>query len=168
MNCREAQTQIFAERDSALGDPERAALVAHVAACGACRRVREDLTTTLAYWKTTAQAVVVPDAEREWHAVRRKIRGGVEAGEVRLTPRRPGWLTWLTVPLAAAGALALALYVSMPTGNPTNPGVRPSTAPVARADSVEVGGRNASTMVFLDDKSGWLIVQASDVTPKQG
>jgi hypothetical protein len=164
MNCREAQTQIFAERDGALAENERAALVSHVAQCGDCRRIREDLATALAHWKTTAQNTLVPDAEREWHAVRRKIRGGVAAGEVRLTPRRPGLLTWLTVPLAAAGALALALFISVPTG----PQPEAVTPQVARAESVEVSGRSASTMVTVDEQSGWLIVRASDVTVKQG
>jgi hypothetical protein len=168
MNCREAQTQIFAERDGALGEPERAALVSHVAACGDCRRIREDLASVLTHWKTAAQNVVVPDAEREWHAVRRKIRGGVEAGEVRLAPRRPRLLTWLTVPLAAVGALALALFISMPTGPAPDPRVEPAVTPVARAESVEVRGRNASTMVYVDDKSGWLIVAANDIAPKRG
>src|ERR1044072_1311092 len=145
MNCREAHNQILAERDGALGNPERAALISHVEQCGACRRGREDLPAALSLWQTTAQAVVVPDAEREWHAVRRKIRGGVEAGEVRLTPRRPGLLTWLAVPVAAAAALAFALYMS-PGGDDPGPNVSPGATRVARAESVQAG-RNASTMV---------------------
>lgn len=169
MNCREAQNQILAERDGALAETERAALMSHVEHCGDCQRVRADLTQTLTLWKTQAQAVVVPDAEREWHAVRRKIRGGVEAGEVRLTPRRPGWLTWLTVPLAAVGAAALALLISLPSGHDGSPTSAPARTPhVARAESVRAPGQNTSTMVYVDDKSGWLIVWASDVTPKQG
>lgn len=167
MNCREAQNQIFAERDGALAETERAALVSHVAQCGGCRQLREDLASALTHWKTTAQTIAVPDAEREWHAVRRKIRGGVEAGEVRLTPRRPTLLTWLTAPLAAAAALALALFISLPDNRPAHEGVSPATH-LARADSVEVSGRAASTSVYVDDKSGWLIVWASDAAPKKG
>jgi len=165
MNCREAQNHILAERDGALAETERAALMSHVEHCGDCQRIRADLISALTHWKMRAQAVVVPDAEREWHAVRRQLRGGVEAGEVRLTPRRPGWLTWLTVPLAAASALALALFISLPSGE----GPAASPAPhVARAESVQAPGRNTSTMVYVDDKSGWLIVWASDANPKQG
>src|SRR3954471_10104074 len=168
MNCREAQNQIFAERDGALAETERAALVSHVAGCGDCRRMREDLAVTLTHWQATAQDAAVPDAEREWHAVRRKIRGGVEAGEVRLTPRRPGLLTWLAVPVAAAGALALALFISTPGSTPVDGAVHPPATHLARAESVEVSGRAASTMVYVDDKSGWLIVWASDAAPKRG
>jgi hypothetical protein len=43
-----------------------------------------------------------------------------------------------------------------------------STEPSVRADFVEAPGRNASTMVIVDDKSGWLIVWASDASPKEG
>jgi hypothetical protein len=161
MNCREAHDQILAERDGALGSPERAALISHVEQCGACRRVREDLTATLSLWQTTARNVVVPDAEREWHAVRRKIRGGVESGEVRLTPHRPAFLTWLAVPVAAAAALALALFIAQPGGGDSGKGASSNFTRVARAESVDAG-RNASTMVYMDDKSGWLIVLASD------
>ena len=168
MNCREAQAQIFAERDGALAENERAALVAHVAECGDCRRIRAEFTAALTHWKSAAQNAVVPDPEREWQAVRRKIRGGVEAGAVRLAPRRPGLLTWLTVPLAAAGALALALFISVPTRNSPEDATPAALTHVARADSVVVSGRNASTMVYVDEKSGWLIVWASDAAPKQG
>src|SRR6187549_3483366 len=145
MNCREAQNQIFAERDGALAETERAALVAHVAQCSDCRRIREDLVVAVDFWRAEAAKVTVPDVEREWHAVRRKIRGGVEAGEVRLTPRRPGLLTWITVPLAAVGALALAFFISLPSGPKTDAGTPPATQ-VASAESVEAPGRNASTM----------------------
>jgi hypothetical protein len=166
MNCREAQNQIFAERDGALAETERAALVAHVAQCGGCRQLREDFASALTHWKTKAQTVAVPDAEREWHAVRRKIRGGVEAGETRLAPRRPALLTWLTIPLAAAGALAMALFISLPGGKP-GPVDTPAPSHLARAESVQVSGRDASTTVYVDDKSGWLIVWASDSAPKR-
>jgi hypothetical protein len=33
---------------------------------------------------------------------------------------------------------------------------------------VQVSGRDASTTVYVDDKSGWLIVWASDSAPKRG
>jgi hypothetical protein len=168
MNCREAQNQIFAERDGALAETERAALVSHVAECGDCRRIREDLVVAVDFWRVEAAKAVVPDAEREWHAVRRKIRGGVEGGEVRLTPRRSRFLTWVTVPLAAVGALALALFISLPTETPSAGSQQSPPSHVARAESVEVSGRNASTMVYVDDKSGWLIVLASETAPKQG
>lgn len=163
MNCREAQDQIFAERDGAPDESRRAALDGHVAQCRDCRRIRDDLTAAFAMWRTDADRVTVPDAELEWHAVRRQIRGG--AGTA--TETRPRWsFSWFAVPLGAAAALALALYVA-----PSRPGaVEPDATAthVASAESIEVSGNNASTMVFVDDKSGWLVVWASDGKPKSG
>jgi hypothetical protein len=50
---------------------------------------------------------------------------------------------------------------------PTDPGMSvPLRSQASRADSIEVPGSNASTMVYVDDKSGWLFVWASDL--KQG
>jgi hypothetical protein len=42
------------------------------------------------------------------------------------------------------------------------------SAVAARADAVEAPGGNASTMVFVDDRSGWLIVWASDSGGRSG
>ncbi|MBL9210668.1 MAG: zf-HC2 domain-containing protein [Opitutaceae bacterium] len=156
MNCREAQHRILTERDGALDEPSRAALAGHLADCAGCRRVQDDLTAALSAWRTEVANVTVPDAEREWHAVRRRIRGG-ETGADRPARSRRSLFTWIALPLGAAAAAALALYVS--------PSPRFDPAPIAHVDSVEAPGNNASTMVFVDDKSGWLIVWASDATP---
>jgi hypothetical protein len=162
MNCREAQHQIFAERDSALETTQRAALDGHVAECADCRRIRDDLTAVFATWRTKVDHVAVPDVDREWYAVRRRIRGGVEPGVERTTSPRRSFLPWLTLPLGAAAALAVALFVTRAPDAPAPTPVSPGKARVARADSVEVPGNHASTMVFVDDKSGWLIVWAND------
>src|SRR3954466_11888028 len=134
MNCREAQDQVFAERDGALDSTQRAALDSHVAGCATCRRIRADLATAFTLWRVEVEKVVVPDAEREWHAVRRRIRGGAEAGtETTARPRR-NLVPWLAVPLGAAAATAVALFVATPT-----PPVIVHSAPVphtARADSI--------------------------------
>jgi hypothetical protein len=74
---------------------------------------------------------------------------------------------WLTLPLGGAAAAAIAVFVSLPPEKPQPP-VAVSPTPTARAEFVEAPGNNASTMVFVDDKSGWLIVWASDAVPKQG
>jgi hypothetical protein len=160
MNCREAQAQVFAERDGALDPLQRAALDSHVAECATCRRIRDDLAAVFMTWRVEVEKVPVPEAEREWHAVRRRIRGGVEAGAERTSQPRRNLVPWLAVPLGAAAAAAVALFVTPQT--PTAIRTSPPAAQVARADSVEAPGNNASTMVFVDDKSGWLIVWASD------
>lgn len=165
MNCRQVQPQIFAERDGALDYNQRAALDGHLAQCEACRRIRDDLATALTVWRTEVTHVVVPDAEREWHAVRRRIRGGAESGAERSSRPRRNLFAWLAVPLGAAAAIAVTLFVVT-----QDPSVVPSNAPtnVARANSGDVPSNDTATMVFVDDKSGWLFVWASDATPKQG
>lgn len=156
MNCREAQDRILTERDGALDETSRAALADHVAACAGCRRVQADLAAALEAWRADVANVTVPDAEREWHAVRRRIRGG-GTGTQRPVRSQRSLFAWIALPLGAAAAAALALFVS--------PSPRFDPAPIAHVDSVEAPGNNASTLVFVDDKSGWLIVWASDATP---
>jgi hypothetical protein len=167
MNCREAQSQIFAERDDALDNTRRAALDGHLAQCDDCRRISADLTAALAAWRTEVSQVTVPNAEREWHAVRRQIRGGAEAGAARVARPRRNLFTWIGVPLGAAAALALGLFVLSPTSPPVESGTH-SAAHIARANSVEVPANNATTMIVVDDKSGWTFVWASDAAPKRG
>lgn len=167
MNCREAQSQLFAERDAALDSNQLAALEGHLAHCGDCKRVRDDLAAVFKVWRADVNQVQVPDAEREWHAVRRRMRGG--AGTAGTQTTRSGWklFTWLAVPVGAAAAVALALFTS-PQTSQTIQSTTASTATVARGNSVDVAGDKATTVVFVDDKSGWLFVLASDPTPKQG
>ncbi len=141
-------------------DSPGAPLAAHVAQCAACRRIQENLAAALSTWRTQTSLASVPDAEREWHAVRRRIRQGTDATS---HPHRR-WLALVTWPLAAAAAAAV-LFVSLP--RPDSRGVA-SGEPSVRADFVEAPGRNASTMVIVDDKSGWLIVWASDASPREG
>jgi predicted anti-sigma-YlaC factor YlaD len=150
MNCREAESRLFAAEGDA---SERAALDTHLAGCATCRAARDRLAAALDTWRAEARATPVPDTEREWHAVRRRIRGG--AGSEAARPRR--WLLpWLALPLGAAAALAVTLFVGREEIAP-----RAAAPQGASADSIDVPG-NASTMVYVDDKSGWLIVWASD------
>lgn len=167
MNCREAQSQLFAERDGALDNNQRAALDGHLAQCDDCRRTRENLTAVFIAWQVKSNRAPLPNIEREWHAVRRRIRGGVEAGATRGTHQPRNLFAWIGVPLGAAAAVALAFFVS-PQLTSTSPAPARGSGQIAQANSVDVPGNNAATMVFVDDKSGWLFVWASDAAPKQG
>lgn len=158
MICQEAQHQIFAEGEGAPDATARAALDGHVAHCADCRRIRDDLSAALAMWQREAEKVIAPDAEREWHAVRRRIRGGATAGTQTARPRR-NIFAWVTVPLGAAAAGALA-FMALRQEAPAP--VRPSRAQIAQADYVEAPGRNAAIMISRDEKSGWVFVTASD------
>lgn len=167
MNCREAQSQIFAERDGALDHSQRAALDRHLALCDGCRRSRETFTAALTAWRIEVSQVTVPDAEREWHAVRRRLRGGMEAGAERPERPRRSLFTWLAVPVGAAAAVALAFFVA-PSSAPQHSPEAHGGANIARANSVEVSGSKAPSMIFVDDKSGWTFVWAADANPKRG
>lgn len=159
MNCREAQSQILTPPEGVADPTRRALLESHLAHCAGCRRVRDDLAAALETWRSDVAQAVVPDAEKEWYAVRRQIRGGAEAGRAAARPRRT-LFTWIALPLGAAAAAAVALFVAPQFQSGTL-----SSAAMAHVDSVEAPGNNASTLVFVDDKSGWLIVWASDANP---
>jgi anti-sigma factor RsiW len=153
MNCRDAERQIFAERDGALDTSQRAALTEHVAHCAACRDTRNHLAAAIESWRHSTQAVVSPDPVREWEALRRQIRGGVSS--VAQPSRRRNVIPWLALPIGAAAAVAVALFVNRP--EPSANDVRQ----VARADAVEVSA-GAGSVVVVDDKSGWVVIWEGD------
>jgi anti-sigma factor RsiW len=152
MNCRQAEDFIFAERDGALSEDQRAALVSHVAACAACQRTRNGLTTAIDAWRVSNSRLHVPDAERAWHDVRRVIRGA------ETVPHRRSTIGWLGVPLAAAAAIAIGFYLAPA---PAQSGATTENAQVASRD-VSTVSPPGSTVVYVDDKSGWTFVLAAD------
>lgn len=160
MNCRSAQRLLSAERDGALAPTERAALDAHLEACADCRRFRAAVAGAAEAWRTSVASVPVPDIERAWQAIRRELRsGGVPAGgEARPTP----WFSRWVLPIGAAAAVAVVAIVVAPRWGQAP--VPEATAPreMARAEFVEVPGNASSSMVYVDDKSGWLVVWAVD------
>ena len=160
MNCRDIEPLLLAERDGVLTSKQHADLAAHVAGCPACRRERLIYGEAVTFLKTDAANVAVPDAEKEW----RSIRSQLHAGGAKSAKKRPlAPLIWFSAPLAAAAALAFAFFVTRPPVTQA-PSLTPQTSPteVARADFVEAGDTNASTMVYVDKDSGWLVVWATD------
>jgi predicted anti-sigma-YlaC factor YlaD len=155
MNCHAAQRLLSAERDGALASSERASLDAHVAECGECRQMRTAIAAAVESLRAASAQIAVPDADRAWQDIRRAIRTTAPAGS-RERGAFPRW----TLPLTVAAALALAATLAPRwLGNP----VPTNTArlEVARADFVETA-TNTSSMVYVDDKSGWLVVWAVD------
>jgi predicted anti-sigma-YlaC factor YlaD len=149
MNCRSAQPLLSAERDGALAFRERADLEAHVAGCAECRRFQATLAATGEQLRAAAARVVVPDEVRAWQDIQREIRlSKPEAA-------RPWWnvVRW-AVPLTGVAALAMVAFISPDLTDDDD-----AMPTVARAEYVEVGG-DASSMVYVDDKSGWLVVWA--------
>jgi predicted anti-sigma-YlaC factor YlaD len=148
MNCRSAQRLLSVARDGALAARECAALATHVEECAECRQFRVTIDAAGESLRTAAARVTVPDEERAWQDVRRELRAARPAG-------RDAWwgaVRW-ALPLGAAAAVALVAF-RPESDQPI------ATRMVARADFVEVPG-NASSVVYVDDQSGWLVVWAS-------
>ena len=92
----------------------------------------------------------VPDADEEWRLLQARLAAPRRR---RLAP-----VTWIGLPLAAAAAVAVAFILTRPT---------PSTlagASFASVDYVEVAGRDATPVVYVDNDSGMLVVWAVDNT----
>lgn len=164
MNCRTALLHIASERETGLEAGTRSDLEAHVAACDSCRRARSNLAAALEAWRAEATLVPTPDPSREWQAFRRRIRGAPEAHSRRTATHRWFNPAWLAIPAAAA---LVALTFFRPAAGPEDVAGGKAGA-TARAEAVEAPGGNASTMVFIDDKSGWLIVWAIDASGRSG
>jgi anti-sigma factor RsiW len=159
MNCRDAERQIAAERGGALEARQRAALKQHVATCASCRTQRAELDAALASWKLSTEAAALPDSTREWESVRRTIRHK----STQPAPHRRHLLSWVALPQGAAAALMLTLWTNQA------PAPAPASAPtVARTsnDSVEVSAADGS-VVFVDDKSGWVVIWETPTPPRQ-
>ncbi len=158
MNCHSAQPLLSAERDGALTLRERADLEAHVAGCAECRRFKAVLAAAGEHLQVAAAQVKMPDEERAWQDIRREIRAAKQA------PARAWWSfgRW-TMPVGAAVAALAVIAIVAPTITDDDP---PEVATTARAEYVEVG-EGASSVVYKDDQSGWLVVWAVP-PPKSG
>jgi hypothetical protein len=153
MNCRDVEPLLFAERDGALTPAQCAELAGHVATCAACKAMQARLNDALDAWKAEAATVTVPDVDEEWRAVRSRLHGAAGTGG-RKRPLAP--IIWFGSTLAAAAALVFALVGNHP--KPAAPAVfSPDNEVVAEADAI-----NATTMAYVDQESGWLVVWATD------
>ncbi len=155
MNCREIEPLLLAERDGVLTTDQHASLERHLATCPACQQSRARLDQAMTAFRAEAATVAVPDIESEWQTLRARLKNPA-VGPAKKRPLAP--VIWFGSSLAAAAALALA-YIGL------QPAPIPTAAPVvetARADYVETGDTSASTMVYVDKDSGWLVVWAVD------
>lgn len=154
MNCHEAEHLIFSGDDPAAGRDRSAGLAAHLADCAACRSRHDALAAALSTWRARIRSAAVPDSDRAWTDLRRVLRhGGVDSARSARVP------AWLATPLAAAAAFACMMVLAPDAPISTS---SPEPRHFARAEFVEVPSRTASTVVYVDDESGWLVVWASD------
>jgi hypothetical protein len=164
MNCRSAQPLLLAERDGVLTPAQHAEIAQHVATCASCRQFRKDLAAALDDARAEVQQVPLPDIDAEWRAVQARINGAADAPARRTEKRRLAPIVWFGAPLAAAAALALALFVNRPVPSST-PMTASTTEIAAHADYVEVADPNATPIIYTDKESGWLVVWAESAAP---
>ena len=155
MNCRDIEPLLLAERDGVLTPEQHAALAAHVATCPACRQLRAVTGEAVAFLKTDAANVPVPDADQEWRTLRAQLRGETTK-PAKKRPLAP--IIWFSAPLAAVAALTIAFVVSRPPV--------PQATPLAPQASVQAADPNASTIAYVDKDSGWLVVWATESDAK--
>lgn len=155
MNCRASEPLILAERDGVLTSEQHAALTRHLATCPACRQLRDNLAEAMSAVRSDTANVPTPDVEAEWRAVQAKINAPASSQRTR---RRAAPIIWLSAPLAAAAAIALAFLATR-----SIPGS--SRDAVAQADFVEVADPAATPIVYADQESGWLVVWAENPQP---
>jgi anti-sigma factor RsiW len=165
MNCRDNESLILAERDGILTKEQLAVLSDHVAVCPACRRFRANLATALDAYKTGLSSVPAPEVDEAWRDLQDRLHK-----PAKKRPLAP--VIWFGTPLAAAAALAIAFFSMNPTpatvAVPKIAVIPPPPPPlhdpsvIAGADFVEAGDPNASTLVYVDKESGWLVVWTTD------
>jgi anti-sigma factor RsiW len=158
VNCHPAEKLLSAERDQTLGADLRAELEAHLAECPSCRKRRALLAESAAAWRVTSAEARVPDERIEWQHIRRRIGG-------ETADAQPAWRifsSWrgATV-LAAAAAVMLGIFLVPRESERATPAISATATAMAATDTVEIGGDASAAMVFVDDKSGWLVVWAS-------
>ena len=162
MNCHAVQQLLSAERDETLGADSRGELDTHLAGCATCRQLRATWAEAAESWRTTTAGVRVPDG-RMCPSSKKCV------GSHATQPARGIFTLWRSATLGAvAAAVALGLFLAPAwVRGPQAPTATLASASV-NADSVEIGGEASSAMVFVDDKSGWLVVWAADGAEKVG
>jgi anti-sigma factor RsiW len=158
MNCRDIEPLLSAERDGVLTSEQHASLDRHVAACPACQQLRARLNEAMTAFQTEAANVAVPDIEEEWLRIRSTLNGK-SVKPVKKRPLAP--VIWFGAPLAAAAALAFAFFGPQQQTKPVGDSL-PISTEIAQAEYVEAGDADASTLVYVDKESGWLVVWATD------
>jgi anti-sigma factor RsiW len=162
MNCRDIEGLVLSAHDGTLTDEQCAAVASHVAGCPACRQLQAEVAAALGAYRADAAQVKAPNADEEWRRLRPRLQEGRTARKRPLAP-----VVWLGSAMAAAAALAFAFLGPKP--QPAAPVVfSPDNEVVAEAEFVEAGNSNASTMVYLDKESGWLVVWATDANAPAG
>jgi len=159
VNCAAFETLLLTERDGVLTPDQHAALARHVTDCPACQARRARIAAAMDAFRADTAGVTLPDVNAEWRTLRARLPGATGAPR-KQRPLAP--VIWFTASFAAAASLAFVIFSSRPP-LPAPPAAAPE---IAQAEFVEAGDASASTMVYVDKDSGWLVVWASDGAAK--
>ncbi|MBL9205758.1 MAG: zf-HC2 domain-containing protein [Opitutaceae bacterium] len=152
--CRTFADLLLAELDGALSPAELVRIESHVSTCAECHRQRALLAATRSTLRQVAADIPTPDANREWTRLQQRIHNA-KSERRRSSLLRRG-LTW-GLPIAAAALVAVSVSLVH------SPVARLNGLASASADFVQAEG-TASTLVYVDQESGWLIVWADSGT----
>jgi predicted anti-sigma-YlaC factor YlaD len=165
MNCATSEQLLSRALDGELPANDRTALDAHLASCASCRALRDEWAGFTAMLQEPVAPVQTPEAL--WADVQRaiRLRQGF-GGQVRLQGAQGredeapvfGWrLRWAGAILAVVmlGAYGIGLGVRRQTER-----VVAASAPekAAEVEFVETDVPGASTMVYEDAETGWVVV----------
>ena len=122
------------------------------------------MAAAVEHWRAGVAAAKAPDATLAWQELRHELR----ATTGRREPGAPWFARWM-LPLGGAAALAAAVVIALvPQWRGGIGAGSPMNVAAARAEFVEVPD-NASSMVYVDDQSGWLVVwSVDDANPAKG
>ena len=112
MTCRKSREYISRSIDDGLSDKEDARLERHLAACGECRALREDLRKIV---DGAARLETPEPSDRVWLGIRAGLtrESGGRAREEAGAFRRPAFgMGWPVLSYVGAGAVALALVIT--------------------------------------------------------
>jgi anti-sigma factor RsiW len=149
MNCSQAGKALSRHLDGELPAGEVASLEKHLSSCSACRE-------TAAEWRGYGSALradapnEIPDPTKAWHDIRRSLRN--RENPIPTTDARPWWAR----PLPWAGVAATVALFTVGTFFQLSPS---SGFPYGSAvESVDTDLPGASTVVYVDEETGWNIV----------
>lgn len=151
MNCHKSHQLLSAERDGFLTADQQISLETHLKDCSRCRKVRPLVAASVESWRDSTASIQMPDVDRAWQDIRRAKRTEGSANSRHYA----GALRWIA-PLGIAAGLAVIASVTPRWQNHAQAALV-AQQEKAHADYVDVPS-DASSMVYVDDQSGWLVI----------
>ena len=128
MNCNDCKEKLSFFLDNELAELQAAGVRAHLALCGDCAKVCEDLSSILfACTSETPADIVPPNSQALWCRISNTIESEMEPVQIRQTVGPRGRFWRLSLPQLASAVLGIAIISSLLTVI----GIRNYTQPAA-------------------------------------